>query len=271
MQVFWSEDQGQFASDRGLAYGDGLFETIRVNGEQPVLPDAHINRLCASAVRLGFELDQHLLAQTLQRACQRYCEKQGSWVLKMIVTRGSGGRGYTPPAVPSPRLFLSKHALPPLPDPAGVAVSSYPHPLVVDPLLAGLKTLNRLPQVLASQSIGPGCYETLMTNGSGHFLEGSRTNLIALDGDEWLTPPASDLAVEGIARQILLDYLTGDGVPGREVPVDLAVLEGSEFGGLLLINSVIGAVPARWIDGQRLPISDRLATIQSFMLDVVGT
>lgn len=270
MQLLWAEDQGPLGSDRGLAYGDGLFETIRVNGDQPVLPDAHTDRLCASAARLGFVLNRFEVFAAIEKACQRYRGCTQGWVLKLIATRGSGGRGYRPPESQTPFLLFSQHALPPMPDPAGVAACCYPHSLVVDPLLAGMKTLNRLPQVLAAQSIEAGCYETLMSNRDGQFLEGSRTNLFARDGDRWLTPKASDLAVSGIARQVLSDHLRRNGEAVVETAVDPALLDSPEFGGLLLINSVIGAVPVRRIGDRQLPITERLATIRNFMLDCVG-
>lgn len=268
VEYVWADRQALPADDRGLAYGDGLFETIRIQGRRPTLADYHVRRLIQGAERLAIPLVHHELAEALQAAVERYASPE-DWVLKLILTRGTGGRGYRPDPVTRPRLIISRHSMPPVP-PTEVAVSISAHPLVIDPLLAGLKTLNRLPQVLASQSMPDWAYESLMVDAAGAYLEGTRTNLFAYMAGEWITPPVQQLAVAGVARQATIDHLEsiGEVIEYRAIMPD--DLTHADFGGLLLTNSVVGTVDVGEIDGLRLPMDVSLAKIRSFLAEALG-
>lgn len=268
VECIWADRQSLPADDRGLAYGDGLFETIRVHNQQPTLVDYHVRRLFQGAERLSIPLASDDIVDTIQAAVDRYSNAD-DWILKLILTRGTGGRGYRPDPASRPRLIASCHGLPPIPE-AGVAVSKSEHLLTVDPLLAGLKTLNRLPQVLASQSMPEWAFEALMTNIGGDYVEGTKTNLFVRVAGRWVTPPVEQLAVAGVARQAVIDYLesTGELVVYRAItPEDL---RHADFQGLALINSVIGVVPVAEIDGLRLPMGPCLAKIRSFLAEALG-
>ncbi|WP_168203163.1 aminodeoxychorismate lyase [Marinobacter fonticola] len=265
----WAEEQSIPADDRGLAYGDGLFETIRIRNHRPTLVDFHLQRLLTSAERLGIPLGADTLAHVLHEATERYGDC-GDWVLKLILTRGTGGRGYRPDANCKPRLIASHHRLPPQPRGA-VGVTICPHPLVVDPLVAGMKTLNRLPQVLASQAMPDWAYESLMTDSSGGLLEGTRTNVFARVAGVWVTPPASVLAVAGVARQAIIDYLDGQEETVDYRPITQVDLQHWDFDGLLLTNSVVGAIAIEQINDTRLPMGPSLAKIRSFLAEAVGS
>lgn len=275
LEIVWADEQGVPASDRGLAYGDGLFETLRVAQGKPTLPEYHLQRMLDGAARLAIPFAREQLTAAVESALERFQHQfpqdEGGWVLKLMLTRGSGGRGYLPPDNPKPRLIISAHPLPAMPDVCGVDVGVATSPLLVDPAVAGIKSLNRMAQVQASFSIRPGWFEVLMRDTTGCFVEGTRTNLFALLGDTWVTPPVSSLAVAGVARAALIDHLNVNGEFVAECPLAMAMLYRHDFGGLILTNSVIGAVPVSRIDGFQLPISDRLATIVSFLSDAVGS
>lgn len=260
--VIWGEHDGVPASDRGLAYGDGVFETLRIQDNRPTLRARHTARLLQGAKRLGIALDQPILETTIDEAVQRYGTPD-DWVLKLVLTRGSGGRGYAPPPVPRPRLIVSAHVMPVLPDPRGVVACFSSHHLVTNPALAGLKSLARLDQVMASQAIPPNCYEAIMTDRAGRLLEGTRTNLMLRFQDQWLTPPRDSVAVAGVMQARITALLQDQGERVLERPIAPAMLTASNCQGLLLMNSVIGAVPVRQIGCVRLPVAARLATIGS--------
>ena len=103
MNVVWAEEGGLAANDRGLAYGDGLFETIRMQGQRGALLGRHQRRLLADAERLGITVAHDALSRACRSAAERYAsgfsEKSdahsgtGDWVLKLILSRGPGGRG----------------------------------------------------------------------------------------------------------------------------------------------------------------------------------
>ena len=99
--------------DRGLAYGDGLFETMRVHRGTVPWWDAHWARLQRGAERLRLRLPDARLA--CEQAIALFAEDSaddGDGVLKLIVTRGGGGRGYAPSPDAEPTWLLSRHALP---------------------------------------------------------------------------------------------------------------------------------------------------------------
>lgn len=98
--------------DRGLAYGDGLFETLAVRAGTPRLLERHLARLEEGCRRLAIPLDAAALRQELLA----FCAALGDGVAKLIVTRGEGLRGYAPPAEASPRRVLSGSPRPAYPE-----------------------------------------------------------------------------------------------------------------------------------------------------------
>jgi 4-amino-4-deoxychorismate lyase len=263
LKVIYPDSKGVPATDRGLAYGDGLFETIRMSGQRAVLRRHHLNRMVSDAERLGIVIDYDKLNHELGRAAVGLIpvDESGSWILKLILTRGSGGRGYRLPERVEPHLIVSAAALPPMPEPGGVVTRCASFPLTVNPRLAGIKTLNRLEQVMASREFTGAEWELIMTDSSGHLVEGTRTNLLARVEDEWVTPPVSSIAVAGVMRQYAMECLraAGERVVERPLPSDISSLSG--FRGLYLLNSVFGAVAVRSLDAVDLPVDGTLATI----------
>ncbi|HKK55536.1 aminodeoxychorismate lyase [Marinobacter sp.] len=263
LKVLYADREGVPATDRGLAYGDGLFETIRMCGPKAVLRRYHLNRMVSDAERIGIKVGYAELDQELTRATSRLMPagRTDAWILKMILTRGSGGRGYRPPGSAQQHLVFAAAAMPPMPEPTGVVVRRSRFPLTVNPRLAGIKTLNRLEQVMASSEFTGEEWELIMSDTTGDLVEGTRTNLLARVGDEWLTPPVSSIAVAGVMRQYVLECLqkVGERVVEQTLPTAIDSLPG--FRGLYLLNSVFGIVAVRSFDAHDLPVDDALATI----------
>ncbi|EHJ03596.1 MULTISPECIES: aminotransferase class IV [Marinobacter] len=262
-RLFWADDGGLPANDRGLAYGDGLFETIRMVEQKGVLLSRHLERMVRDAGRLGIEVSRRDLANVCVQAAQRFAGRfRGEgWILKLTLTRGSGGRGYRPAPGMEPNLLVSASPLPPMPDIAGEAVDFSKVPLSVNPVLAGIKSLNRIEQVLAAAELGPSLFEVIMADHGGNLVEGTRTNLLLRQSDGWVTPPASSLAVAGVLRQWVLERLRQQGERVSERPVAVDDVLGPDCHGLFLLNSVLGFVPVRTIAGHDLPVDGGLATI----------
>ncbi len=262
LNLYWADEGGLPANDRGLAYGDGLFETIRMQGGQGVLLSRHLLRLERDARRLGIEVSRAELQSACAQAAKRWArEGQQGWVLKLILTRGSGGRGYRPDDHMRPNLLVSAAELPPSPDPAGVEADLSRVPLSVAPLFAGIKSLNRLDQVMAARELDDRLFEVIMSDPEGHLVEGTRTNLLVKTAQGWLTPPASSLAVAGVLREWLLERLRKRGDAVHEQPLTIADVTGPNSQGLFLLNSVLGIVPVRRLADQDLPVDSGLATI----------
>jgi len=261
MRVFWADESGLPASDRKLTYGDGLFETIRVEGAGAPLLAYHLDRLVTDARRLGIPVQKAELARVCEEAVSRWCDEGPRWVLKLVLTRGGGGRGYRPADRIEPNLLVARASAPERPAPEGVIAGFSRVPLTVNPLFAGIKSLNRLEQVMAAREISGDHFELLMANAAGHIVEGTRTNLFVATDNGWLTPPLESVAVAGIMRRLVIESLQKAGQALTETPVLPEHLSPGVCAGLYLTNSVLGVVGVRRLAGQDLPVDQRLATI----------
>ncbi len=195
-------------SDRGLAYGDGVFETIRISNHKPVLLDRHLERLLLGTRRLKISLERTLLDQHVAQLIPKL-PAQG--ILKIIVTRGSGGRGYMPTGITVPTRIFSLHELPDYSatQPSiGIDVFVCQQRLAMQPALAGIKHLNRLEQVLASlEWPDDGFMEGLMLDTSDHVIEGTRSNVFWAESGQLMTPALSQAGVAGTLRNYIMEVL----------------------------------------------------------------
>ena len=204
------------ADDRGLLYGDGVFRTVRVVGGAPWLWSAHLAKLLHDADAIGMPVDEALEACVVEDVRRIVATDDG--VLRITLTRGSGPRGYAPPARPAPRRVLS-FAAGPLPGLRGGAVRLQlaRTPLALTPALAGLKHLGRLEQVLAcDEPAEPDVFDRLMLDPEGTVVCGSRCNLFLRVGRRLLTPAVDRAGVAGVVR----DTVLGGRIPGATAWVD---------------------------------------------------
>jgi 4-amino-4-deoxychorismate lyase len=261
--LFWADESGLPANDRGLAYGDGLFETLRMEGTRGTLLTRHLERMARDGGRLGIPVSRNELKDVCAQAAERFAAhyQNAGWVLKLVLTRGAGGRGYRPDSGMRPNLLVSATGLPAPATSSGVAVDLSRVTLTVNPLLAGIKSLNRLEQVMAAKELNDHLYEVVMCNREGHLVEGTRTNLLLRTPNGWVSPPGPTLAVAGVMRQWVLERLRERGEPVSERHLTMADVSGPDCLGLFLLNSVSGVVPVREFAGHHLPVDDGLATI----------
>lgn len=203
--------------DRGLQYGDGVFETMRVRGGEVRLLQYHLERLYAGCQRLEIAGPAMRVLRGELTAAARL---RRDAVLKLIVTRGPGARGYRPSGTERSTRILSLHALPP-----GVhhSVAGRPAPgardaadaparirlcttvLGQNPRLAGLKTLNRLESVLArAEWRDARVWEGLMRDTDENIVCGTMSNLFLRKGSALLTPAIDRCGVAGVMRRWVL-------------------------------------------------------------------
>lgn len=253
----------EWIRDRGFAYGDGVFETIRVFDGELTLAEPHRNRL-----RLGLErLKIHwpdALDELFQSEAREFAERLESGVLKMTVTRGSGGRGYAVPETVEPTRILAGFPRPGYPDQnavEGVSVRICAFRLGRQPALAGIKHLNRLEQVLArSEWQGNEFQEGILMDTAGNVIEATAMNLFLVEGDTLLTPMLDQCGINGVLRQCLMDTFRERGLAVVEQAVSLErMLKADE---LFLCNSVAGVWPIRNAGGQSFPVGERTREAQ---------
>lgn len=207
--------------DRGLAYGDGLFETIALRAGEWRFLDLHFERLHAGCQRLGFSPpDRKLLLEELGLAADG-C-RDGT--AKLIITRGVGPRGYRPPPHATPTRVVGVSATGESVGQSwrdGIRVRYCTTPLSENPRLAGLKTLNRLDQVLArAEWAGSEIAEGLMKTGQGHVVCGTMSNLFIVDDGVLRTPSLQRCGVSGIMRHVVLEEARSLGIATRECELD---------------------------------------------------
>lgn len=227
------------ATDRGLAYGDGVFRTMLARDRAPIAWDRHYRKLAADCAALDLPCPP---AAVLARELARALDAPGPHVAKIIITRGSGPRGYAPPRQPSPTRVVMAGSPPEYPEEferIGVEVRVCRTRLGFQPRLAGVKHLNRLENVLArAEWSDPAVPEGLMMDDEGHLAGGTQSNLFLLEEGRLVTPPLVRCGVAGVTRDRVMEAAASRGIPCREEPISQARLLRAEAA--LLVNSVVG-------------------------------
>jgi 4-amino-4-deoxychorismate lyase len=249
--------------DRGLHYGDGLFETMAVTGGRPRFFDWHLERLNEGARRLGIPApaDDLLRAEVAAASLAPRC------VVKVLLTRGSGERGYRAPKNAAPRRVVLGFDWPSSAanaGSAGVRVGWCRLRLGRNPALAGLKHLNRLEQVLArSEWDDDAMDEGLLQDERGHVISATQSNLFARLNGRWVTPRLDQCGVAGVMRRAFRHWQAVRGEPVEER--ELAVADVERASALVLTNSLIGAWPVRELAGRRIAVDPDAAAFNAWL------
>lgn len=237
------------ADSRAVAYGDGLFETMRVHAGTIPWWDAHWRRLAAGAQRLRMPLPDPSRARA---EAATLFEGAGDGVLKLIVSRAAGSRGYSPSARGEPVWMIARFPLPERPA-GGLRVRWCETRMSLQPALAGFKHCNRLEQVLArAECDDAGMDEGLMLDIEGSVVGATSANLFVLGTDGWLTPPVDRCGVAGVCRAHLFVALDA-----RQVPLSVADVEGADA--VFLCNAVRGILPLAQLAARDWPPHEAVA------------
>lgn len=253
-------------NDRGLQYGDGLFETIEINAGRPVFLDRHLQRLVNGCITLAIPtLDLAILTEEIHRVCQGSQQA----VLKIIITRGSGGRGYRLPQPINPARIISLHPFPNYPAhyaEHGINARFCNTRLGLNPTLAGIKHLNRLEQVLARAEWNNDSYqEGIMLDMNGHVIEGTMSNLFYLKNEKLYTSSLQFSGVAGIIRSIVMQLATSQQIPLVEHCYDKADLLSADSA--FVCNSVIGIWPILRLEGVQFAVSQHTKELQQVLME----
>lgn len=256
--------------DRGLAYGDGLFETLRIAQGRAVLGDEHFVRLATGAEALGLAIELPVLRDrflTFLAECPPEC------VAKIIVTRGAGGRGYLPDPAAVPTVIYSAFPLPDVPAAhaeTGIAAAQCALRLAEQPALAGHKHLNRLEQVLLRRELDAlGGDEALVLDAEGWVVEGVSSNVFLVRGGQLCTPRVDVAGVRGVMRAAILHAAAAQGhkvEQGHFTPDDFLAADEVFF-----CNSVNGVWPVRTLAGREWTPGPVTRRWQAFWQERVGT
>jgi len=232
------------ATDRGLAYGDGLYRTLEVVAGQPRLWRWQWQRLAADCAALRLPCpDEALLLAEIATVCAGLPRA----VAKVVLTRGSGQRGYAIPAQVQPTRIVSAATwagYPPERAQHGITVRWCSTQLGLQPLLAGIKHLNP---------------EGLMLDSDGTVVEGTMSNLFWVRDGQLYTPKLDRCGVSGAQRACIIDTARQLGIDVTEQRLQPAELLAADEA--FVCNSLAGIWPLRQLDGhtwQAWPLTARL-------------
>ena len=253
--------------DRALHYGDGVFETIAIRNGEARLWSMHVDRLQAGCARLGIavpaadELQQELVQALLAT------DIDSSYALvKIIVSAGSAGRGYRRPDKTRTDLFTgvfeSVHPADNLVR-EGVVTRLCETIVAAQPALAGIKSLNRLEQVLArNEWQDPTVFEGLMCDSDGQLICGTMSNVFLIHDNTVSTPILDRCGVAGVMRRHVMEVLSANGIAVRECALAWdKLLSANE---VFLTNSQFGLVPVRACDAHEWtvgPVTRKVLTL----------
>lgn len=234
------------ATDRGLLFGDGVFDTTVIIEGQPLAGMAHQERLLRHAAALGIDLPIVRL-ELAQTAATREAGRNPA-ILRTTVTRGVAARGLWPTSAVEPTLLTSLSPFDPglVGVPARLITASVPRN--ERSLLSRIKSLNYLDNVLAArEAAAAGADDALILNTNGDVACSTIANVFALFGRRFATPPLVDGAMDGVVRSYILAAPPA-GYEAEEAtlaPIDLVRADG-----LFLTNSVRLLRPVVGLDGR---------------------
>lgn len=228
------------ASDRGLAYGDGVFRTLRAGNGEPLHWQRHFTKLGADCARLAIPgVPEAVLLAEVRAVARRHPQA----VVKLTVTRGSGARGYAPPLLCTPLRIVESAPQRAAPEAAaGITAHLCRVRLAHQPALAGVKHLNRLENVLArAEWNDPGIREGLMLDQQENVIGGTMSNVFIAEQGRLLTPRLDHCGVAGVTRARVMALAQAAAVPCSEAYLPLQrVLDAEE---VFFVNSLIGLWP----------------------------
>jgi 4-amino-4-deoxychorismate lyase len=256
-------------ADRGFQYGDGLFETIAVREGEPRQWQYHLDRLTAGCERLGLELPTRSLELDLGVALARSRQDKSFCIAKIVITAGSLVRGYGR-ALPTPGdVYIGIFPSTPLNKPAylkGVATMLCETRLATGSPVAGIKTLNRIEQVLASSECQPtGAFEGFTLDAADRLICGTISNVFIVKDKIIRTPSLERCGVAGTMRRLVMGLLARDDC---EVEVcDLTENDLAEADEVFITNSQIGAVPVHRCGNYKWDIGPQTRRVMRMLAD----
>jgi 4-amino-4-deoxychorismate lyase len=232
--------------DRSFNYGDGIFTTMQVHGGKIQLWPLHLRRLQYGAARLGFGVIDWSQLQHAAEAAKTQTEQ----VIKILISRGEGGRGYGTAGIKVPRVYISSSELPDYSQARqqGICLGLAKLQLAVQPLLAGIKHTNRLEQVLLKQELATTAFDDLLVlDQLGFITEASAANVFFYRDGQWHTPELKRAGVEGVMRQHIMQQ-------HHITEVSWKADELNTIEAMFICNALMGIVPVHSVEDMALSL-----------------
>ena len=237
--------------DRGVHFGDGLFETIACRRGRPRFLSLHLERLRLGCQRLGIEAGPDDIATEVRALASEV----DSSIVKLVLTRGAAAaRGYGVTGREKATRITFRYPWPRetrTGSQDGVHVRTATLRLGENPALAGLKHCNRLEQVLARREwTDPGIAEALLFSSSGKLVSGTMSNVFIVEGSRLRTPRIDLCGVAGVMRRVVLREASRANIVVSEDVLDAEDLRSADE--VFLTNARIGIWPVRALDDRPL-------------------
>ncbi|MDG2107029.1 MAG: aminodeoxychorismate lyase [Woeseiaceae bacterium] len=255
-------------NDRGFQYGDGLFETIAIRDGELRLWHYHVARLARGCKTLGIKMpSDDFLRKGVMHALHKSDTKKSSAIAKIIITAGVGPRGYGRTENISPSTLFAVFPVIPYRAAAykdGIDLALCQTRLAINSSFAGLKTLNRLEQVLARNEFN----ETELTEGltmdaDDNIICGTMSNVFFIEGRTVHTPSLNRCGVAGVMRQHILTCLEEQKISTKIHKINFSEIR--DFDEAFISNSQIGILPVRCCGNTHWKSTERTQEIMLIM------
>ena len=258
--------------DRAVQYGDGVFETIAAKDRSLAFWKEHYQRLnkgckilkikCPSEPFLKKEINKFIKKTIHIRSGSRK-------VLKIIISRGIGGRGYNPPRNSKPTRILGVYDWPNYPDinvTKGIMMNVCKTRISIQPFLSQIKHLNRLDQIIArSEWQSKTIAESIMLDLNGNVIEGTISNIFGIKKNIFYTPIIKNSGVEGIMRGVILKLLKEK--KEKYIIKKITLKELLKFDEIFVCNSIFGIWPVIKISKKKFSFGEKTKEIINFLSD----
>jgi len=255
--------------DRGFAYGDGVFRTMIIRNGLPECWPQHYQKLVAdcAAIKIVCPSAELLISDLQQLFTEQEITEDVVAVVKIIITRGEGERGYAAPAITNPLRVLIKTDMPTYPNSYfsdGVDLHICKTPIAAQPLLAGVKHLNRLENVLARMEwTDPNTLDGIMLDSEQQVIECTSANIFICNGDTLTTSSLNQCGIAGITRQRVIDlaHLIGLTVKIESFKLDQLFMADA----VIVTNCVYGAFQVKSIQHKRWAMTSLAADLREIL------
>lgn len=241
-------------NDRGFMYGDGLFETMRVVNGKPFRLAQHLERLARGADFL--KIKPPFTPKELEKFAAQLIEqnRMPDAILRVTLTRGPGGRGYTPNAGGRPTVVMTLHPAPTLENSVGWKLITSSFRMAASDPLSSFKTTSKLLHVMArAEAAEKGADEALLINTDGQVAEAASGNIFWVHADKICTVPAGQGALPGVTRAVVLEICQSLGLPTNQCLIKPEQLRNAQ--GIFVTQSALGIVPVVSLDGMPVALS----------------
>ena len=258
--------------DRGVSYGDGFFETMKWRVSNDNLPkvefwNRHISRITKSCKVAKINIPDLTTLNNYKSKILKRAKKNNfkNGILKIIITRGSGGRGYRFEKNMQPTVIFLSFPYKPYPSSFyrnGIKLEICNNFLSKNFFLKGLKHLNRIDSVLLTDEIdNKGNFEGVVIDENDNVIEGMMSNIFFIKKKILYTPKINFFGIEGIMRQIILEKFSNLFDQIIVEPINKRKL--ANFDNVFISNSIMGVIPVNKIEKNNYRVSSLMTRINN--------